>query len=281
MNASNRLIVLCRKDVASVNICESLMNQGGWDDYGSDDLCTYLRRGNDLLMDLPGKHLYTDDLDKRAAALGFKPDVVVFPSVHSAESGRPALTAHPIGNYNDAMYGGRAQKLSPAAPAMMSDALRLIKERCDMPEFSVCFEVTHHGPWIETPTFFLEIGSDMQNWPRKDAGELQAGVLRDCSGSEDYPVVFGVGGGHYAPRFTEMVFELKVNFGHMLPNYQMEGRSDEEIVRMLTEAKRASGTEMAYLHRKSMKGAEAQRLKSLGESVGVQWMRSEDFEPLH
>ncbi len=279
----NREIVLCRRDVASVNICEALLAQGGWEDAGSDGVCSYKRRGNDLLVDLPDKHLYTDNIDKRAVVMGFRPDVVIFPSVHSAGSGRPALTVHPIGNYNDAMYGGRERTLVKASPSAMSSSLRCIKEKCRMPEFNICFEVTHHGPWLETPTYFLEIGSDMDHWPRKDAGELQAEVLRDTAelDPEPFPALIGVGGGHYAPRFTEMALEKKVDFGHMLPNYQMEGRSDEDIARMMESAMEATGTEMGYLHRKSMKGPEAHRIKDIGEAAGVQWMRSEDLEPLH
>jgi len=275
----HRLIVFCRKDYASTVICEALSEQGGWDDYGSDDLCTYLRRGDDLLMQLPEKHLYADDLDKRAEAMGFRPDVVIFPSVHSSGSGMPALTVHPIGNYNDAEYGGKDRTLVKAAPHSMSASLRAIRDECTLEGFNICFEVTHHGPWLETPTYFIEIGSDMTNWTRKDAGELQASVIRDTVPSE-YPVLIGVGGGHYAPRFTEVALGFKADFGHMLPNYQMENRSDEEISLMLSHAAEASGTELAYLHRKSMKGPQAQRIKALGESLGLQWVRSEDLEPL-
>lgn len=279
MNPLNRLIVFCRRDPASSVICESLSDQGGWDDYGSDDLCTYRRRDGDLLMELPSKHLYSDDLDKRAEAMGFRPDIVIFPSVHSAESGMPALTVHPIGNYNEAMYGGRDRTLVRAAPHCMSASLRAMKGKCTLDGFNVCFEVTHHGPWLETPTFFIEIGSDASNWSRKDAGILQAEVIRDAE-PEDYPVLIGVGGGHYAPRFTEVALGFKADFGHMLPNYQMEGRTDDEISEMLAHASEASGTKIAYLHRKSMKGPQAQRLKALGESLGLEWVKSEDLDPL-
>lgn len=279
MNPTYRLIVRCGKDYASNNICDALVRQGGWEDAGSDDLCTYLRRGNDLLMNLPAKHLYSDDLDKRAMGMGFRPDVVIFPSVHSSESGMPALTVHPIGNYNDADYGGRERELVRAAPALMTSALRTIAAKCTVPGFNVCFEVTHHGPWLDTPSMFLEIGSDITSWERQELGELQAEVVRDTV-SEDYPVLIGVGGGHYAPRFTEVALGFKANFGHMIPNYQMDNRGDEDIARMLSSAAKASGTDMAYLHRKSMKGPQAQRIKALGESVGLQWVRSEDLEPL-
>jgi len=279
MNPIKRLIVFCRKDYASTVICEALSDQGGWDDFGSDDLCTYRRRDGDLLMELPEKHLYSDDLDKRAEAMGFRPDVVLFPSVHSSSSGMSALTVHPIGNYNDAEYGGRARTLVRAEPHHMSASLRTIRDKCDLEGFNICFEVTHHGPWLETPTYFIEIGSDITNWTSREAGELQASVIRDTV-PEDYPVLIGVGGGHYAPRFTEVALGFKADFGHMLPNYQMENRSDEEISVMLKNAAEASGTELAYLHRKSMKGPQAQRLKALGESLGLQWVRSEDLEPL-
>ena len=280
MNPIKRLIVRSEKDYASRNICDALRSQGGWDDCGSDGLCTYFRRDEDMLMCLPEKHLYSDDLDRRAAAFGFRPDVVIFPSVHSSESGMPALTAHPIGNFNEAVYGGRDRELVPAAPAVMSSMLRSIAGKCRMPEFNVCFEVTHHGPWLETPTMFLEIGSDLPNWTRAEAGGLQAEVIRDTEPSEGFPVLIGVGGGHYAPRFTEVALGFRADFGHMLPNYQMEGKDDEEISRMLRSAADASGTELAYLHRKSMKGPQAQRLKALGESLGLEWVRSEDLEPL-
>jgi len=279
MSTIYRLIVRCEKDYASRNICEGLVRQGGWEDFGSDDLCTYLRRGDDLLMNLPAKHLYSDDLDKRAMGMGFRPDVAIFPSVHSSESGMPALTVHPIGNYNDADYGGRERELVRAAPALMTSMLRTISSKCSVPGFNVCFEVTHHGPWLETPSLFLEIGSDITSWERPELGELQAEVIRDTE-AEDYPVLIGVGGGHYAPRFTEVALGFKANFGHMIPNYQMDNRSDEDIARMLSSAAKASGTDMAYLHRKSMKGPQAQRIKALGESVGLQWVRSEDLEPL-
>ncbi|MBR1888981.1 MAG: hypothetical protein IJ810_03415, partial [Candidatus Methanomethylophilus sp.] len=92
--------------------------------------------------------------------------------------------------------------------------------------------------------------------------------------------VIGVGGGHYAPRFTELALSSKVNFGHMLPNYQMEGRSDEDVAASIRKATEASRTECVFIHRKSMKGSQATHLREMAESMGCEVMRSEDFEPL-
>lgn len=162
----------------------------------------------------------------------------------------------------------------------MSAALRSIKRNCRLPEYNICFEVTHHGPWLETPTFFLEIGSTAEQWKDPQAGRLQAEVIGDCIPEEGYLDLMGVGGGHYAPRFTELALSRKVNFGHMLANYKMEGADDEAICRMLREGMEGTGVRTAYLHRKSMKGPEARRIKQLGESVGIEWVDSKDMEPI-
>ena len=90
----------------------------------------------------------------------------------------------------------------------------------------------------------------------------------------------GVGGGHYAPRFTDLVLSRKVNMGHMLPIYQFEGRDDEDFVRMLNDACKATGTDMVYIHRKSMKGPEEHRVRDLIQSAGYDTPKSADFEPL-
>lgn len=277
----HRLLVRYEKDIASVNMVDEYISGGGWEDAGEDEQGRrYITDGNDMIVYLQHQHIRAEHIDRDAEAFGFKPDVVVFPSVHSAKSGIPALTVHPIGNYHEAQYGGEEGRLAPACPKLMSDTLRSIRKNCDIPDYNICFEVSHHGPFIETPTYFLEIGSDESCWGRKDAAEIQSKVLREVRELNDYPDVIGIGGGHYAPRFTELALSSKVNFGHMLPNYQMEGRDDEDIARCIKLALEASNTKMAYLHRKSMKGAQAARIIALGESVGCEFMKSEDFEPL-
>ena len=274
------MIVLCRKDISSVNIVKHYISCRRWEDLGNDGYADYTRCGDDVVMSIPDLHIYSDGLDARARAFGLDPDVVIFPSEHSSSSGMPALTVHPIGNYNGSDLGGRPNTLVKACPSMMTDVLRLIKSKCSLDEFNVCFEATHHGPYLETPAFFLEIGSDERHWKRDDAAELQASVLRDVQDSNGYPVLIGLGGGHYTPRFTELALSRKVNFGHMLPNYQTEGRSDEEIATMIRNAAECSGTKVAFLHRKSMNGPSAARLTSLAESVGCEVIKSDCFEPL-
>lgn len=239
----SRLIVCSEADLPSVNMRASLRSMGGWEDLGEADGISFCSKDDTFMMSIPDMHVRHDDLDIQAEVFGIHVDDVIVMSRHSAKSGKPALTAHPIGNYKGNEFGGREKALVKASPALMSDALRRIVAYNDVPENQTCFEVTHHGPWLERPTFYIEIGSDESHWGDLHSADTLARVISDLDPHDEYPTVVGVGGGHYAPRFTDVVLSHKVNFGHMLPLYQYEDADDEEFLRMLKDACEASGTD--------------------------------------
>ena len=276
----SRLLVCSPSDLPSRNMRGSLKALVGWEDLGSDGINGFEAYGDSVIMTIADKHLVHDFPEEDAERFGIHVDDVVFMSKHAAKSGVPALTVHPIGNFHENLYGGRPESLTPASPALMSDALRRILSYNDIEGCQTCFEVTHHGPCSNRPTFFIEIGSDETNWGNTHAADIQARVLLDLEPHEEYPTVIGVGGGHYTPRFTEVCQKFNVNFGHMLPNYQMEGRDDEDIVRMMLQAAEATDTKLVYLHRKSMKKPEERRISSLISSAGLEQVSSQDLEPV-
>ena len=276
----SRLLICSEPDLPSVNMRKALLSRGGWEDAGSEGTCTFLAKGDTYMLSTPDLHIYADGLDGVAEAHGISVGETVFMSRHSSSTGEPAMTVHPIGNYHENRFGGRERALVKSAPALMTDALRRIHASNVMPEFMVCFEVTHHGPWTETPTFFIEIGSDERNWGNLQAAEVLAQSLCEMEAA-DYPTVVGIGGGHYAPRFTEVALGWKVNFGHMIPNYQLDGQDDGDIIRMVGEACTASSTDSVYIHRNAMKKAEERRIRELLNSSGYDVVTSADFEPLN
>ncbi|MDR0523262.1 MAG: D-aminoacyl-tRNA deacylase [Candidatus Methanoplasma sp.] len=273
-----RLLVCSEGDAPSVNMRDSLLSLAKWEDLGGSGGDRFFARGDSAIMSSPDLHIYMDDPDARAEAMGLRVDEVVFMSRHSSASGEPSLTVHPIGNYGENRFGGRAGELVPAAPSPMTSALRSIARRAP-PGFRVCFEATHHGPSLSKPTYFIEIGSDERTWGDKIAAEALARVLLEDA-DEGYPAVIGVGGGHYAPRFTEIALGFGASFGHMVPGYQMEGRQDGEIEAMIRSAMAASGTRLAYIHRGSMGRREEERLAGIAESAGAEAVTSSDLEPL-
>lgn len=96
----SRLLVCSEVDLPSVNMRAALLRMREWEDMGEADGASYISSGDDVMMSIPDMHIYREDLDKEAEAFGVKVDSVVVMSKHSAKSGRPALTVHPIGNYH-------------------------------------------------------------------------------------------------------------------------------------------------------------------------------------
>ena len=258
---------------------EALLGMGDWEDMGSDGSNSYLSCGDDVLMTISGRHIRAEGIDAVAERFGIHCDEVVFMSRHSAASGKPTLTVHPFGNYGAADFGGRPGKLSPSAPESMTGMLRRIAEINGLEEYSVSFEVTHHGPLIGTPGYFIEVGSEETHWGDKRAAEVLAHALLTAERA-DGPRLIGVGGGHYAPRFTELVLSRRACIGHMVPAYQTEGVDNEEVARRISAAAEMTGAEAAYVHRKSMKKPEERRITGIIESLGLDTVSSKDLDPL-
>ncbi len=221
--------------------------------------------------------------------LEFKPDLAIFISRHTSKSGKPTLTTHPIGNYGKAEFGGKTRTLVKSSPKMMTQLLRNLKKYAseEKLEHQVCFEVTHHGPYLTIPTLFVEIGSNEREWNKKRSGNVIAESVLDLLDSyrcekdmaKDIPVVVGIGGGHYAPRFTDIVLEKKVAFGHMIPSYHVDaGNIDEEMLKKALDE--TPNVEGAYIHRKGLKKPQIRRYRELLESQGIPTMSSKELEDL-
>ena len=90
-------------------------------------------------------------------------------------------------------------------------------------EYDITLEATHHGPLLDSPTLYLEIGSDEDRWADSRAARVWAQTISICLGmSEDAQqrewqgegdVMIGLGGGHYAPRHKAIISETEVWVG--------------------------------------------------------------------
>lgn len=209
-------------DPASRRIRHALLALAPWREEGRFASRPVLRHGDHALVTIPDEHLYRDGLDREfREATGGTADAVVYASRHRSAAGRKALTVHPIGNFGEATYGGRPGVLVPAAPAIQSALLRSLRSSSAGLRAEVTLECTHHGPWLETPTCYIEVGSDASGW--EDA-EAAAAVARAILGAAPRPgpVAVGFGGGHYVPRFTDRVAKGEFDLGHMASAHALE-----------------------------------------------------------
>lgn len=275
-----RLFVASLPDPASMNLRDRLLEAADWSPEGEYHGRPCHRLRDMLLVTVDELHLHLDHVDRLVGSeLGMPIEEVVFLSKHRAASGKPTLTMHPIGNFGKADFGGREGMLVPASPSFMGGLLRALRSSAQGLPFEISYEVTHHGPYLEVPTTYVEIGSDETNWDNVEAARAFAAALLNWAPA-DGPIVVGIGGGHYAPRFTEVTLVKRVRFGHMIAKHVLEGRSDQEVLEIVDKALKASGTSSAYVHKKSFSRPEARRISDLLIGAGYQVLEGGDLEDL-
>ncbi|MED6123940.1 D-aminoacyl-tRNA deacylase, variant 2 [Stylosanthes scabra] len=225
------LLVATTSDPASINPANALLAMPGWQPgpHFQDDMKSFCNEGVRVL--LHGKSIVVeDDLDKRwEEKTGEVVDEVIFFSKHTAVSNKPALTVHPIGvphlrEGDVPPQGGKpgwAALPSPRMGPWLRHLKKLAQARNLVPEFEITLEATHHGPFTDKPTMFLEIGSTEDYWNRQDAAQVMAQLVweglglgggtdvgnwsRSCRENDKKKVLLGIGGGHYAPRHMDVV----------------------------------------------------------------------------
>ncbi len=280
------LLVSSSEDPASTNIKDSLLSLHPWTCEGTFFSAPVYRApalSDSILVTIPDKKIRHEHLqDELLSTLGVTPTLAIFLSRHRSKTGEPTLTVHPIGNYADAQFGGQPRTLVPAAPYAMAQLLRRIHIRVQQTNllYKVCYEVTHHGPYLTIPTLFVEVGSTETQWQEKPPAELIASALLDLlptlsARPPDIPILVGIGGGHYAPRFTDVALQRNVAFGHMLPTYHLTETIDDE---MLLHAFNATpGVTGAYLHRKELKKSQVTALTAWCTAHGIPVVSSNDL----
>jgi D-aminoacyl-tRNA deacylase len=158
----------------------------------------------------------------------------------------------------------------------MTSALRNLASNAKGLDFSVSFETTHHGPIVSSPAFYIEIGSYEELWGREDAAEAIAKSILSV-GDDEYPTVVCVGGGHYAPRYTEVALSRKVAIGHMAANYALEAIDDSMIAQM---SSKSGDSKRVYFHKKGMPKPQYRRLREVFSSAGISEISSDDLEQI-
>ena len=177
-----------------------------------------------LVLRRPGPHLHEEGLDGRLpATLRAQNPTLVFPSVHRSAQNVVCLTVHPLGNLGSrADLGGRPRTVCPTDPRSMAAVLRRLAEGGGLVGLSATFEATHHGPELGIPGFFVEIGYGTQEAPPEAAVRVLAKVLCEIVPDPQDRIAFGVGGGHYAPHFTDLALRRRWAFGHIVSRHSLE-----------------------------------------------------------
>ena len=299
------LILVSSGDIASTNQADELLKMCEWQELEPvEGLPSYSFKHARMWWMKDGC-LWEDDLDKRwAEATGEIPTEIIFPSRHSAASGNASLTLHPIGTMQvpdgeTPEYGGKAADCPPPNPRIAAWWRELNRVATDLTEFDLSLETTHHGPWIETPSLFIEIGSTDLTWGHMGAAKILAGIIYRGLGLDggnglgqwngNGRVVVTLGGGHYAPRGNLLASHEGIWLGHMLATYALPFvKNEDDTVSGMWEnsiRKAIKATELAFpggeivcsMDKKAFKGWQRQAIRDLLSELDVPLLKSAEI----
>ena len=99
-------------------------------------------------------------------------------------------------------------------------------------DYAVTLEATHHGPLIDKPCIFIEIGATETEWNDRRAGFVVAKTIEETIKTfKENPyneVAIAIGGPHYCPTFNKIQSNSNVAISHVIPAYALP-LSDEMI----------------------------------------------------
>jgi D-aminoacyl-tRNA deacylase len=272
------LLVASSKDIASRNIAGQILTHYTFEKIdesfqGNPIYEATVKSRKVKLVTLDEELVYTQNL----ADFFQNSELIVFVSRHSSVSGTPTLSVHTPGNLGDAKLGGLPRRVSVSPANAMRDALKAMmqfKEEMQL-SYEVSYECTHHGPSLNVPAMFAELGSSIKQWNDLRAAKAVAhAVMKAVSnfGESEVPAVLGAGGPHYNARFTQMMLEDGVAFGHMIPKYAIP-IIDMEILGQCVE-KTLEKVECAVLDWKGIGGEHKSKLVEMLKNLDVPFKKA-------
>jgi len=203
------LIIASKKDKAGINITTQL---------------SQFPKGNFSFYLVEDHAIYTENLDLERIN---KYDFIIFASRHRSEKKEKTLSIHAPGNWRNAEFGGEPGKVSRASALFQKQLFERLNQNVRdsglSEKYKVTLECTHHGPLLDKPCVFIEIGSTQEEWEDRRAGFILAKTISETiQNFQPNPyneVAIGIGGPHYCPNFNKLQLRSNVAIAHVIPNY--------------------------------------------------------------
>ena len=270
------LIVASKKDKAGINITTNLSQ------FRKNPLMS-------SMSDKPSFDFYlidTDIVDDEGIDQEKinKYDFVIFASKHQSEKGDKSLSVHAPGNPRDAKLGGVPRKMCKTSALFQKQIFKKlnsnVKEHNLDEKYKVTLECTHHGPLVDKPCIFIEIGSSETEWADRQAGFVIAKTIKDIIQEfKENPykeIAIGIGGPHYCPNFNKIQSNSNVALSHIIPQYVLP--LDEEMIKQAID-KTEEEVDFALLDWKGLGNAEQrQQVLEILDKLYIQYKKTGEIE---
>lgn len=211
-----------------------------------------------------------------------KYDFIIFASRHQSEKQEKTLSIHAPGNWRNADQGGEKRKISPTSAIFQKQIFGKLKANAslyNLQKYKVTLECTHHGPLIEKPCIFIEIGSTEIEWNDRQASFVIAKTISETI--EDFKenpyneVAIGIGGSHYCPSFNGVQLKSNVALSHITPKYALP--ITEEMIKEAIE-KTQEEVDFTLIDWKGVGKAEQRdNLIKILEKNYIQWKKTSEI----
>lgn len=238
------------------------------------------------IIELKKESIYSENIDQEEERLK-DIDFIIFATKHQSKENRNTLSIHAPGNWRNADLGGRPGKVCKTSALVLKYLFQKLEENkinTDL-DYEITLECTHHGPLIEIPCLFIEIGTTEKQWQDPRAGEVIAKTIADLQRFEEWKkengknkIAVAIGGPHYCPNFNKIQLSTKskIAISHIIPEYQLP--LTEPILKEAIE-KTKEHTNLIVLDWKGLgKSEQKQQILSLIEKQGMISERTEKIE---
>ncbi|MFH1325259.1 MAG: D-aminoacyl-tRNA deacylase [archaeon] len=212
------LVVASKLDKAGINITTQLSQ------FRENPVLSGMKKsaGFDFYL-VDEEIIYTENLDLEKIN---KYDFVIFASKHKSRKGEKALTVHAPGNFRNNELGGEKGKVCRSSAVFMKQIFEKLKQNADehsLKDYNVFMEATHHGPLIDKPCVFIEVGGTETEWNDRRACFVVAKTISDIINEfRENPyneIAIAIGGGHYCLNFNKIQMNSNVAISHVVPDY--------------------------------------------------------------
>lgn len=278
-------IIVCTPDPAGMNVKQHLLKKGfiKLDESFQDDNVYELDTNDSRtrLFTVKDFSIYNENIDKDIKGDNFSPELIIFATTHKSASGIHSLSVHAPGNWDIAELGGTDNKLCIAPARLLKFSLLHLEQLNEERElnYEIIQECTHHGPYTEVPTMFIEIGSDETSWNDQEAGNTIADtiiyMMENINNIPEYKVAFGIGGLHHTPSFYNVMKRTDFCFGHVCPKYMLTKLTKEKVQQAIKQTKEK--VDLIVLDWKGL-ATEKERIKTILEELQLPYDKSHNLK---
>lgn len=270
-------IISSSKDPAGVNIRNNLIELFEFEKtnekFDDNNVFQYTKISNKAikLYLINDDLIFSENIDKKISA-----DVFIFASKHRSKKNTPSFAVHPIGNWDKAEFGGKEKSLCLSSAVLLKNLFVELNNITKNTNYELTLEATHHGPYVEKPAVFVEIGSTEKEWNDKNNGEIIAKTIMNALNNQnkDYKVAIGIGGPHYCSNFNKVVLRTDIAFSHICPKYHLD-KLNEELIKQSVQ-KTLEKVDFIVLDWKGL-GTEKQRIVELLKNLNLEVKRTDQI----